>query len=207
MKERPGQALAYSISDDGPGRVIALDLLPSIGKSPRNERRELGCDAKLRDNRIGHRYEPVNGTMATDKSIAEQFSSAATAADFLSIWLHHRLLSDASQKIMLTTITAIFAHSIRREFGTGTINDLPKLRRWCARTQAFVSWRSASAREPNSCGGACSAPDVTGIDAFQHCINATAERLDVLQRATGRKLNCSLQTVQITDFEDEQALT
>ena len=44
---------------------------------------------------------------------------------------------------------------------------------------------------------------ITGIDAFQHCVDATAERLDVLQRAIERKLKCSLKTVQITDFEDD----
>ena len=44
--------------------------------------------------------------------------------------------------------------------------------------------------------------NATGIDVFQHCVDATAERLEVLQQAIGRELKCSLQTVQITDFED-----
>ena len=37
--------------------------------------------------------------MAT-KSTAERFKSAATAADFLAIWLNQRLLSEENQKIM-----------------------------------------------------------------------------------------------------------
>ena len=45
--------------------------------------------------------------------------------------------------------------------------------------------------------------DVIGIDPFQHCIDATAERPDVLQRTIGRKLNCALRTAQITEFEDD----
>jgi hypothetical protein len=49
--------------------------------------------------------------------------------------------------------------------------------------------------------------DVPGIDPFQHCIDATVERLAVLQRAIGRTLSCSLQVEQITEFEDELAST
>ena len=45
--------------------------------------------------------------------------------------------------------------------------------------------------------------NVKRIDVFQHCVDATAERLDVLQRAIARKLRCSLKTVQITDLEDD----
>jgi SAM-dependent methyltransferase len=44
---------------------------------------------------------------------------------------------------------------------------------------------------------------VTGIDVFRHCVDVATERLDVLQRATGRKLRCSLVTAQLTEFDDE----
>ena len=34
------------------------------------------------------------------KNLEEQFNSAATAADFLAIWLNHQLLSVENQKLL-----------------------------------------------------------------------------------------------------------
>jgi SAM-dependent methyltransferase len=139
--------------------------------------------------------------MASDKSVGEQFISAATAADFLAIWLNHRLLSDSNQKML---------EDYYRNFRK---SDSPRMRYWYNQQLAEVDGmaRSSPALRVLEVGvgtgteflwwGMLGAA-VTGIDAFQHCIDATAERLDVLQRSIGRKLNCSLQTVQITDFED-----
>jgi len=139
--------------------------------------------------------------MAT-KSTVEQFKSAATAADFLAIWLNHRLLLEENQKIM---------DQYYRNFRT---LDSRRMRYWynqqLAEAEAMV--RSNPGLRVLEVGvgtgteflwwGMLGA-DVTGIDAFQHCVDVTAERLDVLQRAIGRKLKCSLKTVQITDFEDD----
>jgi 2-polyprenyl-3-methyl-5-hydroxy-6-metoxy-1,4-benzoquinol methylase len=143
----------------------------------------------------------ANTNMASDKKLGEQFNSAATAADFLAIWLNHRLLSDASQKLV---------DDYYRNFRT---LDSPRLRHWY--NQQVAEAEMVVPSKPNlrvlevGVGTGTEflwwgmlGADTTGIDVFGHCVDATTERLDVLQQAIGRKLNCSLQNVQITDFEE-----
>lgn len=51
--------------------------------------------------------------------------------------------------------------------------------------------------------GMCGAK-VTGIDVFPNCVATTLERLEVLQRLTGRVLDCSAKAVSITEFQDAE---
>ena len=142
-------------------------------------------------------FDPV-----VTKSTSAKFESAATAADFLAIWLTNRLLSEESQKMM---------DRYYRNFRT--LNS-PRIRYWYNQqlAEAEATVRSNPGLRVLEVGvgtgteflwwGMLGA-SITGIDAFQHCVDATAERLDVLQRAIERKLKCLLKTVQITDFEDD----
>jgi 2-polyprenyl-3-methyl-5-hydroxy-6-metoxy-1,4-benzoquinol methylase len=139
---------------------------------------------------------------ATGNGIARQFASAATAADFLAVWLEHRLLSDGSQKIL---------DDYYRNFGA---LRSPRLRHWynqqLAEADAIVNARPGLRVLEIGVGTGSEflwwglrGADVTGIDAFQHCIDVAAERRDILRRLTGRRLTCALHTARVTDFADE----
>lgn len=141
--------------------------------------------------------------MMSEEVLAEQFASAATAADFLAIWLKQPLLSDANQKIL---------DDYYRNFRK---SDSARMRYWynqqLVEAEALVRARPGLRVLEVGVGTGTEllwwgllGADVTGIDAFQHCVDVAAERLAVLQRAIGRKLPCSLQTVQITDFQDDR---
>jgi 2-polyprenyl-3-methyl-5-hydroxy-6-metoxy-1,4-benzoquinol methylase len=137
-----------------------------------------------------------------NNDFAEQFNSATTAADFLAIWLNHPFLSEVNQKILDDYYRNF------RKFGS------PRMRYWYNQqvAEAETMVRGTPGLRVLEVGvgtgteflwwGMLGA-DVTGIDAFQHCVAVTAERLDVLQRTIGRKLKCSLQTAQIIDFNDD----
>jgi 2-polyprenyl-3-methyl-5-hydroxy-6-metoxy-1,4-benzoquinol methylase len=137
-----------------------------------------------------------------DDSISQQFKSATTLADFLTVWLKHPLLSDANQKIVED-----YYRNFRRL-------DSPRIRYWynqqIAEAEAMVR-KSQGLRVLEIGVGTGTeflwwgllGANVTGIDAFQHCVDVSAERLDILQKALGHKLTCSLKTAQITDFEDD----
>ena len=136
------------------------------------------------------------------ENLGKQFNSAATAADFLAIWLNHQLLSVENQKLL-----SDYYHNFR------TLNSR-RMQYWYNQqvAEAETIVRSKPGLRILEIGvgtgteflwwGLLGA-DVIGIDPFQHCIDATAERLDVLQRTIGRKLNCALRTAQITEFEDD----
>jgi len=139
---------------------------------------------------------------ATERSIAVQLVSARTAADFLAVWLRHRLLSEASQRYL----DAYYANFRRLES--------PRMRHWynqqlaegdaIVRSQSGLRVLEVGVGTGSEClwWGMLGA-DVTGIDAFQHCVDVAAERREVLRRLLGRNLKCLLRTVQITGFEDD----
>ncbi len=135
--------------------------------------------------------------------VGQAFESARTPADFLAVWLNHRLLSPLSQQIVddyyrnfrglksprmrhwynrqLQEAEAILAEAPGMrvlEIGVGTGTE-------------FLWWAMRGAQ-------------VTGIDAFPHCVRTTAERLDVLQAGIGRTLDCSVRTVPLLTFEDAE---
>ena len=140
--------------------------------------------------------------IAFHQTLVSQFKSANTAADFLAIWLNNSLLSAANQKIL---------EDYYRNFDK---LRSPRIRYWynqqVAEAEAIVrSTRGLRVLEIGVGTGteflwwAVLGADVTGIDAFQHCIDVSVERLDVLQRVMGSKLSCSLKAEQITDFDDD----
>jgi 2-polyprenyl-3-methyl-5-hydroxy-6-metoxy-1,4-benzoquinol methylase len=139
---------------------------------------------------------------AADESMAQRFASAATAADFLALWLNHRLLSDAGQKLLDD-----YYMNFRRLRSA-------RLRHWynqqVAEADALVRARPGLRVLEVGVGTgteflwwAMLGADVTGIDAFRHCIDVAAERRDVLRRLLGRDFTSTLQTVRVTEFEDE----
>jgi SAM-dependent methyltransferase len=44
--------------------------------------------------------------------------------------------------------------------------------------------------------------EIVGIDAFEHCVATAAERLDVLERSIGRRLNATPKVAPLLNFED-----
>jgi 2-polyprenyl-3-methyl-5-hydroxy-6-metoxy-1,4-benzoquinol methylase len=157
---------------------------------------------------VGQRRPRLNPAVATTMittvktSMASQFNAAGTAAEFLAVWLNHPVLSDPNQKIL------DHYYSNFRKL------DSPRMRYWY--NQQLIEAEALVRATPGlrvleigvgtgseALWWAMLGADVTGIDVFRNCIDVATERLDVLQRATGRKLKCSLQTVQITQFEDE----
>jgi SAM-dependent methyltransferase len=131
----------------------------------------------------------------------QEFKLASTAADFLAIWLNHRLLSAASQKLVddyYRNFRAMHSRRMRHWYNSqvqeaeAIVRETPGLRVLeigVGTGTEFLWW------------GMCGAK-VTGIDAFPHCISTTMERLEVLQRLTGRTLDCSVKLVPLTKFQD-----
>jgi SAM-dependent methyltransferase len=136
-----------------------------------------------------------------DKVAGEELKSANTAADFLATWLNHRLLSTESQKLVDDYYRNFRGmHSLRMRYwynsqvaeAEAIVRQIPGLRVLeigVGTGTEFLWWGMRGAK-------------VTGIDAFPHCVAATKERLEVLQRLTGRTLDCSVKLIPITKFQD-----
>jgi 2-polyprenyl-3-methyl-5-hydroxy-6-metoxy-1,4-benzoquinol methylase len=134
--------------------------------------------------------------------LADQFRTAGSAADFLAIWLNHPLLSEANQKIL---------DDYYRNFA-GMCS--PRIRYWYNRqlAEAEELIRSNQRLRVLEIGvgtgteflwWAFLGADVTGIDAFQHCLDVVAERRTILEGTMHTQLNCRLHLKQITEFEDD----
>ena len=135
-------------------------------------------------------------------NLAAQFAAAETAAEFLAVWLNNQLLSGPNQKLL---------DHYYRNFHNLTS---PRMRYWY--NQQLVEAEALVRATPGlrlleiGVGTGTEAlwwgtlgADVTGIDVFRHCIDVANERLDVLQRISGRKLKCSLRNAQIKEFDDD----
>lgn len=142
------------------------------------------------------------GVLPNEDNVAgEAFKSAKTAADFLAIWLNHRLLSAESQKLVDDYYQNFRGmHSRRMHYWYNSqvaeaeeiirqIPDLRVLEIGVGTGTEFLWWGMNGAK-------------VTGIDASPHCVATTMERLEVLQRLTGRTFDCSVKLVPVTKFQD-----
>jgi SAM-dependent methyltransferase len=139
--------------------------------------------------------------VAEENAVGEAFTSAKTAADFLAIWLNHRLLSDKSQKLVdeyYRNFRGMHSRRMRHWYNSqlaeaeAIIRQQPGLRVLeigVGTGTEFLWWGMSGVK-------------VTGIDAFPHCTAITTERLEVLQRLTGRSFDCSVKLVPLTEFQD-----
>jgi SAM-dependent methyltransferase len=144
----------------------------------------------------------MSQSLSSKETIAgEKLRSAATAADFLAAWLNHRLLSTDSQKLVddyYRSFQGMRSPRMRHWYNSqvmeaeAIVRQKPGLRVLeigVGSGSEFLWW------------GMCGAK-VTGIDVFPNCVATTLERLEVLQRLTGRVLDCSAKAASITEFQD-----
>jgi len=142
-------------------------------------------------------------TQTSNGGSGGRFESAKTAAEFLSVWLNSRLLSSSSQKLV---------DDYYRNFrGLGS----SRMRHWynqqVADVDTFVRAKPGLRLLEIGVGTgteclwlALRGADVTGIDAFAHCVATAEERLSVLRREVGRPLRCRLHHVPLMAFEDRE---
>ena len=143
-----------------------------------------------------------DGILPNDDNVAgEAFKSAKTAADFLAVWLNHQLLSAESQKLVddyyrnfrgMQSRRMRYCYNSQVAEAETVVRQAPGLRVLeigVGTGTEFLWWGMSGGK-------------VTGIDAFAHCVAATTERLEVLQRLTGRTLDCAVKQVPLTKFED-----
>jgi SAM-dependent methyltransferase len=136
-----------------------------------------------------------------DSIVGEAFKSAETAADFLAIWLNHRLLSPASQKLVDDYYQNFRGLHSRR------------MRYWynSQLAEAETIFRQAPGLRVLEIGVGTGSEclwwgmrggKVTGIDVFPQFVATTTERLGVLERLTGRTFDCSIKLSNLIEFQD-----
>ncbi len=140
---------------------------------------------------------------AEEQLAGEKFRTADNAADFLATWLNHRLLSPESQQLIDTyykSFRGLHSPRMRHWYNSqvaeaeAIVRQAPGLRVLeigVGSGSEFLWWAMRGAR-------------VTGIDVFPNCVATATERREVLQRLTGRQLDCSAKVASITEFEDAE---
>jgi len=133
--------------------------------------------------------------------VAQDFKLADTAADFLATWLNHRLLSTESQK-MVDDYYRNFRGMHSRRMRYWYNSQVEEAEAIVRQTPGLRVLEIGVGTGTECLWWAMRGAKVTGIDAFPHCVATTMERLEVLQRITGRTLDCSVKLAPITDFQD-----
>lgn len=133
---------------------------------------------------------------------ADDFAMATTPADLLLASLRHAGRLSAPTRDLLTAYYAKWLDGLKsdrlrfwyneqlREADNLISSGTRVLEIGVGSGSEFLWWASRGA-------------SMVGIDAFEHCVSATNERVGFFQEQTGRKLDATAKTVSIIDFEDD----
>lgn len=134
-------------------------------------------------------------------AVTRAFLEAETAADFLAVWLEHKLLSPASQKLVddyYRNFRGLKSERIRYWYNE-QVRELEQFAKPGTRvlevgvgTGTEFTWL------------AFKGASVVGIDAFRHCVNSANERLGILRSRIGRALDASVHLTPLETFKDEE---